>query len=93
MSPRKKNPSDFEQEYRDFYDYDLFVSQGASYYNVGQYQRAIEDYDKAIELDPNNDRTYQQRGDCYVELGQYQRAIEDYGKAIELDPNNAIDLQ
>ena len=29
-------------------------SQGESYHRQGQYQRAIEDYDKAIELDPND---------------------------------------
>ena len=29
-------------------------SQGESYHRQGQYQRAIEDYDKAIDLDPND---------------------------------------
>ena len=27
---------------------------GVSYSNLGQHQRAIEDYDKVIELDPND---------------------------------------
>ena len=49
----------------------------------------MEDYDKAIELDPNDAEAYNNRGNSYRDLGQYQRAIEDYDKAIELDPNDA----
>ena len=52
-------------------------------------ERSIEDYDKAIELDPNDAEAYNNRGNSYSDLGQYQRAIEDYDKAIELDPDYA----
>ena len=61
MPPRKTYPSDSDQnheEYPDFFYYDLFVSQGLSYYNLGQNERAIEDYDKAIKLDPDNAEAY-----------------------------------
>ena len=52
-------------------------------------ERSIKDYDKAIELDPNDAAAYYNRGHSYSDLGQYQRAIEDFDKAIELDPNDA----
>ena len=52
-------------------------------------ERSIEDFDKAIELDPNLAWAYSNRGFSYHELGQYQRSIDDYDKAIELDPNDA----
>ena len=52
-------------------------------------ERSIEDYDRAIELDPNVAAAYYNRGHSYSDLGQYQRAIEDFDKAIELDPNYA----
>ena len=51
--------------------------------------RAIEDYDKAIELDPNDAEAYNDRGSSYHRLGQNERAIEDYDEAIKLDPDNA----
>ena len=51
-------------------------------------ERAIEDYDKTIELHPTA-RRYRNRGNSYSNLGQYRRAIEDYDKAIELDPDYA----
>ena len=33
-------------------------------------ERAIEDYDKAIELDPNDAQAYYNRGNSYGNLGQ-----------------------
>ena len=40
-------------------------------------ERAIEDYDKAIKLDPNSAGAYNNRGLSYRNLGQYQRALND----------------
>jgi tetratricopeptide (TPR) repeat protein len=53
------------------------------------YERAIEDYNKTIELDPNYAEAYNNRGNAYSGLKEYERAIEDYNKTIELDPNYA----
>ena len=58
-------------------------------YNDGDFSGAIDDYGKAIELDPNYVGAYNNRGNSYANLKQYERAIDDYDKAIELDPNNA----
>jgi len=52
-------------------------------------ERSIEDYDKAIDLDPNDAAAYNNRGFSYRRLGQNERAIEDYDEAIKLDPDNA----
>ena len=48
--------------------------------SFGQYQRAIEDYNEAIRLKPNNAIAYANRCGAYCGLGQYQRAIEDCNK-------------
>ena len=64
------------------------VLRGDSYAALGQHQRAIEDYDKAIELGPTANR-YGNRGLSYHALGQYQRAIQDYDHAIKLNPDYA----
>ena len=66
-----------------------YAHRGFTYYELGQSQRAIEDYSHAIRLDPNFVLAYSGRGFTYFGLGQNQRAIEDYSKTIHLDPNNA----
>ncbi len=54
---------------------------------IGCTQSALDEYDKAIRLEPNNSAGYFNRGIMYFNLGQYQRAIQDYSQAIRLDPN------
>ncbi|NQE05854.1 Photosystem I assembly protein Ycf3 [ANME-1 cluster archaeon GoMg1] len=64
-----------------------YNNQGFAYHELKQYERAIEDFNKAIELNPNLAVAYNNRGFAYHELKQYERAIEDHNKAIELNPN------
>ena len=44
-------------------------------HELGQYQTAIADYDKAIQLDPENAEVYQKRGYAYNKLGQGRAAV------------------
>ena len=69
---------------------------GAKYYylvradtNSSLYDRAISDFNKAIEIDPKHAMAYSNRGNAYGEKGQYDRAISDYTKAIEINPRFA----
>ena len=66
-----------------------YNNRGNVYTELGEYKRAIEDYDKAIELNPNLAQPYFNRGNAYAKLGEYERAIEDYNKAIKLNPDDA----
>ena len=54
-----------------------------------QYDRAIEDYNVAIELDPNCALSYMDRGAAYYFKGEYQNAINNYDQAVKLDPKRA----
>ncbi|RCV64745.1 Tetratricopeptide (TPR) repeat [Methanophagales archaeon] len=64
-------------------------TKGIGFAMSGEYEKAIECFDKVIELDPNYTYAYSNRGIAYKNLKEYERAIEDYNKAIELDPNYA----
>jgi len=59
-----------------------------SYLGLKQYERAIEDYNKAIEINPKYAGAYSNRGVAYRKLKQYAKEQEDYKKALELDPNH-----
>lgn len=62
---------------------------GIADFEKSQYDQAIEDFNKAIFIDPNYTDAYNNRGAAYSEKGQYDRAIEDYTKVISIDPNHA----
>ena len=56
---------------------------------LGDYQGAIADYDRALELNPQFAQAYYNRGNAKRTLKDYQGAIADYDKAIELNPRFA----
>ena len=72
----------------DPYDARFYISRG-TFKGTESHEDAIEDYTKAIEIDPNYHFAYFNRARVKRELGDYQGAIDDYTKAIKIDPNNA----
>jgi tetratricopeptide (TPR) repeat protein len=63
-----------------------YYNRGISYYGMKQWDKAIADYTKAIELDPQYTDAYYNRGVSWDNAGEWEKAIADYSKAIELDP-------
>ncbi len=55
----------------------------------GNLTEAAKAFSKAIELSPQSENAYRNRGVAYRRLGNYQQAIEDYGRAIEKKPDYA----
>ena len=66
---------------------EVYNNRGISYKNLGEYNRAIIDYTKAIEIDNKYTEAYNNRGISYRNLGKYKKSIVDYNKAIELNSN------
>ena len=65
------------------------ISKGIRYYhnfNSNGYEKAIEKFNKAIELDHNNANAYKYRADVYFII-EPKKAIKDLNKAIKLKPN------
>ena len=52
----------------------------------GDDRGAIADYDRTIELNPDDAEAYYYRGDVKYELGDYEGAEADRKLAIELEP-------
>jgi len=54
---------------------------GYAYYNLSQYERAIQDFDEAIRLDPQSAYAYYMRGLANQALGKNTAADRDFQKA------------
>ena len=63
---------------------DAYYYRGTVYVKKGQYDKAIEDYNKAITLDQNIAATYTGRGFAYFLSGNMGRAISDFQKACDM---------
>ena len=62
---------------------------GNAYHYKGDYDRAIADWDRAIQLKPDYADAYNNRGLTYDSKGDHDRAIADYDKAVQLKPDFA----
>jgi tetratricopeptide (TPR) repeat protein len=68
---------------------DDYYNRGTASIRKGDLDEAIADYNKAIELNPNDADAYDNRGKARKGKGDAQGAIADYTKAISLDEKNA----
>ena len=67
-----------------------YSERGRIYGVQGKLDKAIEDYTKAIGIEPYSALNYNNRGVAYYKQGKPDKAIEDCTRAIELDPNNDL---
>ncbi|MBV8885544.1 MAG: tetratricopeptide repeat protein [Chroococcidiopsidaceae cyanobacterium CP_BM_RX_35] len=75
----------------------VYDKQGNAYYKLGDYEGAIENFTKALRLNPNDAAAYVNRGNAYYGIAQnsgnpdkeYRGAIADFNQALRLNPKNA----
>ena len=60
---------------------------GITYRNMGNYEYALKDFDRAIEIDANYDWALADRGFTYFLMKRYDDAFKDFNRAIELNPD------
>ena len=63
-------------------------NQGVENSNLNQYDKAITDYTRAIELDPKSAIAYTARGLAYLKVGKQKEAEADFAKAKMLNGEN-----
>lgn len=65
-----------------------YLERGNIYYKIGEYDKAISDYGKYIETNPNDYTGYYRRALAFQRLNnKYDEACRDYQKALELNSN------
>ena len=67
-------------------DAQSYYNRGNAYRDEVDFDRAIKDYTKAIELNPEFAEVYVKRALAYIRIGKFDRAIQDYDKVLELKP-------
>jgi len=58
---------------------------GFEYHNQGFVEKAIEEYQQALKLNPNYIEAYMNIGAIYVDKKDYDQAIQQFKKVIELN--------
>lgn len=66
-----------------------YFTRGNLYKDKGDYEHALADFTKAIELSPLYEKAHNNRGNIYCMFKDYRRAIYDYKEIIKIDPQNS----
>jgi tetratricopeptide (TPR) repeat protein len=56
------------------------------YYKLEKFDQALDHYNIALSLDPNQAISYKYRGDVHLALGDKQAALADYEKYLSFEP-------
>ena len=67
-----------------------YFDRGNKFGYAGKYSEAVDEYSKAIELNPIYFDAYTNRGFTYLKLSRYDEAIQDCNRAIELAPDSCF---
>ncbi|MFA5404545.1 MAG: tetratricopeptide repeat protein, partial [Ignavibacteria bacterium] len=62
------------------------INSGVKKYSEKDFNGAIAEFTKAIELDAKNLEAYYNRGICYNSLQDFTNALTDFDKVVEIDP-------
>src|SRR5438105_9027272 len=66
---------------------------GSAYYDRGEYDIAVADFDDALKLGPPSGTIFHNRGNAWRGKGDYAKAIADYDATIKLEPKSAFSFQ
>ena len=68
----------------------IYLYRGNTYYYKKEYDRAIADFNQALQLNPKSALTFNNRGLAYNNKKEYYLAIADYNQALQLNPKYAL---
>lgn len=69
---------------------DLYYNRAVCYLNTAQFELAVFDFSKLIEIESNKAFNYSCRAFAKARTNDKKGAIKDYEKALELEPDNPI---
>ena len=69
-----------------------FKFRGNAHDDIGDHDGAIDDYNRAIAINPRDAGVLNDRGTSYRAKGQYELSLLDYDQALALNPESAMVL-
>jgi TonB family protein len=71
-------------------DFSFYQKRGDASLTKAEYDPAIADYTKSIEMNPAWIGSYLGRAEAFTQKQSFTEALRDYDKVIELKPDNAV---
>ncbi len=66
-----------------------WYEKGLKFLDTTRYDEAIDCFDRAIDMDPNNEKALFARGSTLLVVGRFEDAYQDLNRALAIDPADA----
>jgi tetratricopeptide (TPR) repeat protein len=87
------NDKQNEKSYSDNREAVALYTKGVDEAQKGNYKKAVENYEKAVEIDPEFAFAWDNMGLAFRKLEDYDKALAAYNKSLEIDPYGLMPLQ
>jgi len=67
-----------------------YISEGNINYYESRYDKALEFYQKAVEVDPNCAAAHHHMGLALRQLGKVEEAVISFRRALKIEPNHPL---
>jgi serine/threonine-protein kinase len=64
-----------------------YRNRGVAHYHDARYDAALQDFERALALDPGSAKAWLTRGTLFMRTGQTEKALADLDRAVTLDPS------
>ena len=71
-------------------DVNTLIFQGSDFHYRGDIEKAIQRFEKALQLDPDNEFAHNQLGLLYAKKGNYRSAAVRFSAALQIDRENTF---
>ena len=65
-----------------------YGTRGFSWFNMGNFDRAIEDFNTAVNINPNDAEAFYDRAKTWQMKGNIDQAKSDAKKTLDINPTN-----
>jgi tetratricopeptide (TPR) repeat protein len=70
--------------------FDDYLTMGNEYWIQRNFRKALKFYDIALEINPNDERPWNNKGIAYRNLGNIEEARKCFNHALQQNPNNSV---
>jgi tetratricopeptide (TPR) repeat protein len=68
-------------------------TRGHAYHRLQMYQKALDDYDACLTIEPTCSFAFYNRGCALYAMGKKEAAVIDFGKAMKVDPKCTLYIE
>jgi len=66
----------------------VYANRAACFLKVGELQKALDDTEECLKMDPKYVKAHFRRGVCLMELERYEEACKAFASVLEFEPNH-----